>query len=213
MTTFFFVRHGVTSHTGHKLSGWMPGIHLNDDGRRQAEAAAAQLIDVKFKAIYSSPIERCFETAEIIAAPHRMKVQTDDALGEVEYGKWTDRSLKSLMRTKLWTTVQRWPAAMRFPEGETLRAVQARAVDAVEDLKAKHPKGPVCCVSHGDVIKLVVAHYLGVHIDLYQRIMIGPASVSIVALGEYGPAILSLNSQPVAAPEKNPAASLPGEPA
>ena len=213
MTTLFFVRHGVTSHTGNKLSGWMPGIHLNDEGRRQAEAAAAHLANTKFKAIYSSPIERCLETAEIIAARHKLEPVTNDALGEVEYGTWTNRSLKSLMRTKLWTTVQRWPAAMRFPEGETLRSVQARAVDYVEAIKAEHPKGTVCCVSHGDVIKLVFAHYLGVHIDLYQRIIIGPASISIVALAEYGPFILAMNTMPSRADAaERPRASLPGEP-
>lgn len=190
----------------------MPGIHLNDEGRRQAEAAAAQLATVTFKAVYSSPIERCYETAEMIAARHSQPVETDDALGEVEYGRWTDRSLKSLMRTKLWTTVQRWPAAMRFPEGETLRAVQARAVDAIEDIKSSYPKGSVCCVSHGDVIKLVLAHYLGVHIDLYQRIVIGPASISIVSLGEYGPHVSALNSMPAAlAPGAKQKASLPGD--
>lgn len=213
MTTFFFVRHGVTSHTGHKLSGWMPDIPLNDEGRRQAEAAADHLSGVSFKAVYSSPIDRCYETAKIVAARHSLKVLKDDALGEVDYGKWTDRSLRSLMRTKLWTTVQRWPAAMRFPEGETLRGVQARAVDAIEDLKEAHPKGSVCCVSHGDVIKLVLAHYLGVHIDLYQRIVVGPASTSVVSLGEFGPMILALNARPSAAPGGKQSASLPGEPA
>jgi probable phosphoglycerate mutase len=191
----------------------MPGIHLNDDGRAQADAAAEQLANVSFKAIYSSPIERCFETAEIIAARHKVNIETDEALGEVEYGRWTDRSLKSLMRTKLWTTVQRWPAGMRFPEGETLRAVQARAVDAVEEIRDERPKGSVCCVSHGDVIKLVMAHYLGVHIDLYQRIIIGPASISVIALSEYGPHILAMNSMPSRTDGAKARASLPGEPA
>jgi probable phosphoglycerate mutase len=214
VTTVFLVRHGVTEHTGHKLSGWMPGIHLNDEGRRQAESAATQLAGVKLKAIYSSPLERCFETAEIVAAPHKRRVATDEALGEVEYGTWTGRSLKSLTRTKLWTTVQRWPAAMRFPEGETLRGVQARAVDYLEEIKALHPKDSVCCVSHGDVIKLVLAHYLGVHIDLYQRIVVGPASISIVALAEYGPYILAMNTMPSRTDAKErPRPSLPGEPA
>ena len=191
----------------------MPGIHLNDEGRAQASAAAEQLAGVSFKGIYSSPIERCFETAEIIAARHKLEIETDEALGEVEYGRWTNRSLKSLMRTKLWTTVQRWPAGMKFPEGETLRAVQARAVDAIEEIRIARPKASVCCVSHGDVIKLVMAHYLGVHIDLYQRIIIGPASVSVVALSEYGPHILAMNSMPSRAEGTKTRASLPGEPA
>jgi len=192
----------------------MPGIDLNDEGRAQAEAAARELAGVRMKAVYSSPIERCHQTAEIVAAPHKLAVLTDDSLGEVEYGTWTNRSLKSLMRTKLWTTVQRWPSAMRFPEGETLRAVQSRAVDVIETIRARHPKQNVCCVSHGDVIKLVLAHYLGVHIDLYQRIVIGPASISIVALAEYGPYVLAMNSMPSRASNgSKPKASLPGEPA
>ena len=209
MTTIFLVRHGVTPHTGHKLSGWMPGIHLSDEGRAEAEAAAEQLASVDFKAIYSSPIDRCRETAEIVAAPHKLRVVQDDALGEVEYGNWTNRSLKSLMRTKLWTTVQRWPSAMRFPDGESLRDVQVRAVDYLEEIRAEHPKHKVCCVSHGDVIKLLLAHYLGVHIDLYQRIVVGPASISVISLTEYGPHILTMNQMPARATQAR--ASLPGE--
>lgn len=195
MTIFYFVRHGVTSHTGHKLTGWMEGVHLTDEGRSQAEKAADKLADVKFTAIYTSPIDRCFETAEIVASRHpKLALQTTEEIGEVRYGKWTNRSLKSLSKTKLWTTVQHWPSAMRFPDGESIREVQMRSVDEVERLKAAHPKGKVCCVSHADVIKLVFAHYLGVHVDLYQRIVIGPASISVVGLGATGPAVLALNT-------------------
>lgn len=195
MTIFYFVRHGVTSHTGHKLTGWMEGVPLTEEGRSQAEAAAEKLAKVKFAAIYSSPIDRCYETAEIVAARHpKLELMENEAIGEVRYGKWTNRSLKSLAKTKQWTTVQHWPSAMRFPEGETLREVQMRSVDEVERLKAAHPKSKVCCVSHADVIKLVFAHYLGVHIDLYQRIVIGPASVSVVGLGTTGPAVLAINT-------------------
>jgi probable phosphoglycerate mutase len=196
MTTLFFVRHAVTSDTGHKLSGWLPGIHLSEEGRTQAEAAAQGLAKVPFKAIYSSPLERTLETARIIAAPHRLKVETRRPLGEVEYGRWTDRSLKSLMRTKLWGVVQRWPSAARFPDGETLGEVQARAVGEVEAIRSRHPKDVIGIVSHGDVIKLVTAHYLGVHIDLFQRIVIAPASWSVVGISDYGPKVLALNALP-----------------
>ncbi|MBA2725230.1 MAG: histidine phosphatase family protein, partial [Actinobacteria bacterium] len=144
MTTFYLVRHGVTSHTGHKLSGWMEGVHLTEDGRAQAEKAAEKLANTRFTAIYSSPIDRCFETAEIVAARHpKLALQKSKAIGEVQYGRWTNRSLRSLAKTKLWTTVQHWPSAMRFPDGESLREVQMRAVDEIERLKAKHPKGRV----------------------------------------------------------------------
>lgn len=197
MTTFFLVRHGVTEHTGKRLSGWMDGISLTEHGREQAERVALHLADMKFDAIYSSPIARTLETARAIAAQHDLRVHTRRGLGEVEYGDWTDRPLRMLARTKLWTTVLRWPSGARFPNGESLREVQARAVDEIERIAEEHPKGTVSCVSHGDVIKLVLAHYLGVHIDLYQRIVIAPASVSVFSLEDRGPMILSLNSIPM----------------
>ena len=200
MTTIFLVRHAVTSHTGSKLTGWMEGVHLTEEGRAQAEATAELLADVPIKAIYSSPIDRTIETARIIALRHKLDVKINEQIGEVQYGRWTNRSLKSLVRTKLWATIQRWPSAVRFPEGETLREVQARAVDGIEQLREMHPRDSICCVSHGDTIKLIVAHYLGVHIDLFQRIFIGPASVSVLNVSSYGPQILSLNAMPVPRP-------------
>lgn len=202
MTTFFLVRHAVTEHTGKKLSGWMEGISLTEQGREQAEQVADSLADAGFDAIYSSPIARTLETANAIAKRHEVSVQTRRDLGEVEYGGWTNRQLKSLMRTKLWTTVQRWPSAARFPNGETLREVQVRALGEIEKIAADHPKGKVCCVSHGDVIKLVLAHYLGVHIDLFQRIVVAPASVSVFSLSDRGPMILSVNAMPMSIPVK-----------
>jgi probable phosphomutase (TIGR03848 family) len=202
MTTFFLVRHAVTEHTGKRLSGWMEGISLTEEGRGQAEAVADSLADTTFEAIYSSPIARTLETATAIAARHDLRVQTKRDLGEVEYGGWTNRPLRSLMRTKLWSTVQRWPSAARFPEGESLREVQVRVLAEIEKIAAEHPKGKVCCVSHGDVIKLIVAHYMGVHIDLFQRLVIAPASISVVSLSERGPMIMSLNSMPMSIPVK-----------
>ncbi|MBW3595132.1 MAG: MSMEG_4193 family putative phosphomutase [Actinobacteria bacterium] len=203
MTTFFMVRHAVTDHTGKRLSGWMDGISLTEQGREQAEVVADTLADVEFEAIYSSPIERTNETARAIASRHEARVHTRRALGEVEYGAWTNRSLRSLMKTKLWGTVQRFPSAARFPDGESLREVQVRALDEIERIAADHPNGNVCCVSHGDVIKLVLAHYIGVHIDLFQRIVVAPASVSVFSLSERGPLILSLNATLMSIPAKD----------
>jgi probable phosphomutase (TIGR03848 family) len=196
VTTFYIVRHGVTSHTATKLTGWMPGVSLSADGRAEAERAAATLANVPLDAVYSSPIERTLETAEIIAARHKLKVEVAQGLGEVRYGRWTNRTYKSLTRTKLWQRVQRWPSGARFPEGESLTEVQTRAIGALEDLRIRHPRGRICCVSHSDVIKLVVAHYLGVHIDLFQRIAIGPASITVVAVGDDGPMVLAVNVPP-----------------
>lgn len=203
MTTIYLVRHGVTSHTGHKLTGWMEGVHLTEEGVQQAEATADQLSSVEFSAIYSSPIDRTRQTAEIIAVRHSLEVLITRGIGEVQYGKWTNRPMKSLARTKLWATLQRWPSAVRFPDGETLREVQTRSVDEIERLREQHPKETICCVSHADTIKLVVAHYLGVHIDLFQRIFIGPASISVLHIGDSGPQILALNALPTPRPVKS----------
>jgi probable phosphomutase (TIGR03848 family) len=202
LTLLYLVRHGVTDHTGHRLSGWMEDVHLSEKGREQADAVAVMLAGIRFKAVYSSPIDRTVETARPIAARHDLGVRVRRNLGEVDYGTWTNRSFRSLARTKLWTTVQRYPSGARFPHGETLREVQTRAVTEMEKLVAQHPKQAICCVSHADVIRLVVAHFMGIHIDLFQRIVIGPASVSVVGLDEDGPRILSLNtSAPM--PSKN----------
>jgi len=174
----------------------MPKLHLTDEGKAQAAAAGERLAGFKLDAIYSSPILRTVETARAIAAHHDLDVVIRRGIGEVHYGGWEDRSLKSLARTKLWVTVQRFPSAARFPDGESLREVQARALEEIDRIREEHPKGTVCCVSHGDVIRLVAAHYLGVHIDLFQRIMIGPASISVIAVGQQGPVVLSLNAAP-----------------
>jgi probable phosphomutase (TIGR03848 family) len=198
MTVLFLVRHGLTSHTGRRLTGWTPDVHLTEEGKAGVEALARWLTDVPFKAVYSSPIDRTLDTARLVAAPHGLTVRTRRGIGEVEYGKWTNRPLRSLMRTKLWGTVQRWPSAARFPDGETLREVQARAVTEIEKLAEEHPKDAICCVSHGDVIKLIAAHYLGVHIDLFQRIVVAPASVSVISLAGEAPHVLALNATPVA---------------
>jgi len=196
VTVFYFVRHGLTGHTGHKLTGWHPGVDLTERGRAQADAAAARLAPAGIKALYASPIDRTRQTAEAIAAKTRLSVVTRDGLGEVHYGKWSNRTFKSLMHTRLWEQIHRWPSAARFPDGETLRETQARALAEVETLREAHRKERVCCVTHADVIKLVIAHYLGVHIDLFQRIIVDPGSISIVTLGERGPLVNAVNLVP-----------------
>lgn len=198
MTTLYLVRHAVTADTGKRLSGWTDGVALTDEGRRQSRAVAAGLASVPFKALYSSPIDRTLETAKAIAEPHGLTVRTRRGLGEIDYGKWSNRPLKVLARTKLWQQVMSYPSGVRFPEGETLREAQVRAIAEVEKIHLEHPKGAVCCVSHGDVIKLILAHYLGIHIDLYQRIVVAPASVSLIALGDRGPRVWGLNVPPSA---------------
>lgn len=196
MTTLYLVRHAVTADTGKRLTGWTEGVSLTEEGHAQARAVAKGLAGIPFTALYSSPIDRTLETAKAIATSHGLTVRTRRGLGEIDYGTWSNRSLKVLARTKLWQRVLNYPSGVRFPEGESLREAQVRAIDEIERIHDEHPKGPVCCVSHGDVIKLILAHYLGIHIDLYQRIVVAPASVSLIALGRHGPRVWGLNVPP-----------------
>jgi len=154
---------------------------------------AQRLAQAPLKAIYSSPLERARETAEPLAQVKKLTVLIRSGLGEVQYGQWTGKSLKALKRTKLWPVVQRHPARMEFPEGETFRAVQARAVDEVEKIAREHPKDLVAAFSHGDVIKLIVAHYLGVPLDLFQRLMVNTGSITVLHLEGSHAALVKLN--------------------
>jgi len=187
------IRHAVTDVTGKRLSGQAPGIHLSAEGRRQAQALAERLAPVPLAAMYSSPLERCFETAEAVATGRSMAVSGVSELTEVGYGRWTGRPLAALARTALWKRVQQTPSSVRFPEGETFLEVQRRSLAAVDAIAARHPRTVVGVCSHADVIRLLLAHYAGVHIDLFQRLIVGPASVSAVLLGDRIPRIVRMN--------------------
>jgi len=187
------VRHALTAHTGDRLSGWLPGISLSEEGRAQAVALAERLEPLKIDAVYSSPLERAVETARPLASSKGLRVRTREALGEVRYGDWEGRRLRTLAKTKLWRQVLMRPSETRFPGGETIRETQFRSVAAVGELRKAHPRHVVAAVSHADTIRLVVAHYAGIHIDLYQRLAIAPASVSVLWLGDGMPMMLKLN--------------------
>lgn len=187
------VRHAVTAHTGDRLTGWLPGVGLSEEGRAQVEALVERLRPVSLTALYASPIQRTQETARPIARSKGLRVRTKEGLGEVRYGDWQGRRLPALARTRLWKEMRAWPSGMRFPGGESLRETQARAVAAVEEIRRAHPRGAVAAVTHADVIRLVVAHYAGVHIDLYGRLVVAPASVSALWLGRGAPVLLTLN--------------------
>jgi probable phosphoglycerate mutase len=195
MTEFLLVRHAINDwvNTG-RLAGWTPGVHLNQQGRAQAQALGDRLAKISLGAIYASPLERCMETAEAVAAHHpELAVQPLDALGEVKYGQWQGARLSALRRQKLWQTVQIYPSRAQFPGGEAIRQAQLRAVDALEALVLRHPNQRIAVVSHSDVIKLVAAYYLGAHLDFFQRIDIAPASITIIRLGSDRPSILRVN--------------------
>jgi len=169
-----------------RLAGWTPGVHLNDVGRKQADELAGRLSKLPLKAIYSSPLERCLETAAAITAVHGLEILQLEAMGEVRYGEWQGKKIKKLSKKPAWYIIQHYPSRFRFPGGESLIEVQQRAVAAIEGLARVHKDELFAVVSHADVIKLVLAHYLGMHIDLFQRLAISPASVSLVALPESG---------------------------
>lgn len=187
MTILLLVRHGENNWVKeNRLAGWTPGVLLNDNGHQQAADLGQRLADLPVKAVYSSPLERCLETAGHVAAPHNLPVIELAEMGEVRYGEWQGRPVKELSKLPEWHAVQHIPSRFAFPEGESLRGVQARAVDQLEQLCRDHPDDMIVVVSHADVIKLVLAHYLGMHIDLFQRIGLAPASVSVVALSAKG---------------------------
>lgn len=187
------VRHGVTPITGKSLTGRLPGVHLSEEGVRQAKGVAERLANLPVKAVYSSPLERCQETAAPIAERLRMDVQSVDDLAEVAYGDWQGRSFKQLYRLKAWSRLQAAPADFRFPGGESIREAQTRAIAATEAICARHPQSAaVVAVTHADIIRLILAGYMGLGLDLYQRMVVGVATVSAVALGERVPRLLRI---------------------
>ncbi len=200
MTTVLLVRHGLTALTGPVLAGWTPGVSLDDKGQAQAEALALRLAPVALDAIVTSPLERCTQTAAVIAVARdgqvAAAVHLDERLGECHYGDWTGKQLKKLAEDPLWRVVQVHPSAARFPgpDGETLPGMQYRAVCAVRDWNAK--LGTQACYlicSHGDVIKAIVADSLGLHLDQFQRIQIDPCSLTVIKYTSLRPFLLRLN--------------------
>ncbi|MGQ0678220.1 MAG: histidine phosphatase family protein [Actinomycetota bacterium] len=188
----FLVRHALTPVTGTQLTGRLPGFNLSDTGRQQAQSAGQRLTGVPLKAVYSSPLERCMQTAGAIAELHKLQVQQVPEMTEVDYGDWQGKSLKALSATKGWQKLRARPGDFRFPGGETIREAQTRAVGALEALRVKHKDRPVVVCSHADMIRLAVAAYLGLAIDLYDRINIAPASITTVHLGDGVPRLLNL---------------------
>ena len=195
-TVVLLVRHGHNEWVGqNRLPGWTPGIHLNEHGRKQAEAVGQKLAqaEITIDALYSSPLERTMETANLIAQHLNMPVEQCRGIGEVEYGQWTGKKIEELAKHPHWQVVQHYPSAAKFPQGETIYQMQARAVQQVNTLVDKHPEQTILLVSHADLIKSVVAHYLGVHLDLFQRIVISPASISTIVFTPLRPMIQGVN--------------------
>ncbi|MEY2567535.1 MAG: hypothetical protein QOE35_2064 [Actinomycetota bacterium] len=198
-TTVFFVRHGQTATTGKVLPGRATGLHLSDTGRQQAEAVAERIGAVTdggdtVAAIYSSPLERTRETAAPIAKRLGVKVRVERDLLECDFGEWTGKQLKTLMKKPEWQTVQRYPTGFRFPKGESFPEMQARIERAVDKMRERHPGRIVVAVSHADPIKAVVAAAMGTPLDLFQRIVVSPCSVTVIVFGVGGPTVLAVNT-------------------
>jgi probable phosphomutase (TIGR03848 family) len=197
VATVILLRHGrSTANTGGVLAGWTPDVHLDDTGRQQAGAVAERLAPVPLAAVVSSPLERCCETAEAVVAGRELAVQTDDRLGEARYGDWTGRPLKELAKEPLWKVVQQHPSGAVFPgpEGEGLAQTQVRAVAAVREWNARLGQHAVwLACTHGDVIKAVLADALGLHLDQFQRIVVDPASISVISYTETRPFVQRVN--------------------
>jgi probable phosphoglycerate mutase len=193
VTLLLLIRHGANDWVHGRLAGWTPGVHLNDEGRSQAAATAARLAPLPLDAIYTSPLDRTVETAQAIAGPRGMPLRLVEGLGEVKYGEWQGAELKELYKHELWPGVQFYPSGTRFPGGETLGEAQMRMVATLDGLRAQHPKGIFAVVSHADIIKLALAYYIGMHMDLFQRLEISPCSVSAIFFTPMGPRLLAYN--------------------
>ncbi len=192
-TRLVLVRHAVTAHTGPLLSGRMPGVDLSDKGRSQAEAAADRLARLPLAAVYASPIERTTQTAQAIAARHGLDVRPLPGVIEADYGEWTGGKIVDLAKTDEWKVVQVAPSRAKFPGGETIREMQARTVAALDDLVTAHAHETVVVVSHADPIKSAIAHYTGMHLDLFQRVHVSPASATVFEFHMYGAMLVKCN--------------------
>jgi probable phosphomutase (TIGR03848 family) len=203
VTTILLVRHATTAATGKRLGGWTPGVHLDDNGVAQAEATARRIVDagLDVAAVYASPLERTQDTAKILAKSLSLRVRTRRGLGEVDYGDWTDKPLGQLRRRKDWAVIQQTPSRFTFPNGESIRGAQSRVVEELERLAAEHPRDTVVAVSHADIIKAAVAHFLGMPLDTFQRIVVSPASITALALPDgAAPMLLGLNEMGLTTP-------------
>lgn len=195
MPLILLIRHGENEYVKKgRLAGRLAGVHLNEHGQEQAARLAEKLGDAPLKAVYSSPLERAVETASPLAAALGLEVSIRPGLLETDFGDWTDKTLKSLRRRKLWKIVQGAPSRMRFPEGESFAECQVRIVNELETLADLHRENDLlACVFHSDPIKLAVAYYLGISLDHFQRLNISPASLTGLVLGEGHSRLLFIN--------------------
>ena len=196
-TLILLVRHGQTPTTGIELYGRKPGVLLSDKGLTQAKNVAQRISAMgsqRFDAIYSSPLERTKQTAQAISAELGVNVKQDRGLIELDVGDWTGRKLAQLRKLKSWSAVQKYPSGFRFPNGESFTEMQTRVAGSVNRLVERHPGKAVIAVSHADPIRALVAHAMGTHLDLFQRTVVSPCSVTAILYASHGPVVLSVNN-------------------
>lgn len=199
MPLLLLIRHGENDYvkTG-KMAGRIPGVHLNERGKKQAEALGEALKDVPIKAVYASPLERAMETAHPIAESHKLKINQEPELMDTLIGKWQGRSWKILRLTKAWKIVQNAPSRFRFPDGESFPECQMRIVNVLERVIQKHnkPQDVIAVVFHADPIKLAVAHFLGMPLDHFQRLSCDTGALTALHVGEASANLIKLNQRP-----------------
>lgn len=195
MTTFYLMRHGSTDSAGHILTGRTKGIHLNDRGREEVEGLPKRFENVPIKAIYATPLERTQETAAPLARVYGLPVQISEEMTEVDYGDWTGRKVQDLLHDPLWVRFGSFRGSAAIPGGESMLQIQARVVAFLGRIHEAMPDGHVVLVSHGDPIKTAVLHYLGMPLDLFSRVVIYPASVTIVTVTDSDACVVTLNNR------------------
>lgn len=194
ITYLLIVRHGENEWVStNRLAGRTPNVLLNEKGRNQSAALAEELAKLPIQAIYSSPMERCLETAQPTADALGLPVQIEEGVIEGDFGDWQGEALKDLAKLPEWKEVQGTPSGFTFPNGESFRDMQARAVAALEKICQAHPNQVVAVFAHSDIIKLCMAYYLGTPLDLFQRIMISTASISAIGFHNKRPSVLFVN--------------------
>jgi len=194
MPVILLIRHGENDYVKtNRLAGRLPGVHLNEKGQKQAQALAEHLKEAPIKAVYSSPLERALETAAPLAEARGLAIEVRPDLGDLHPGDWTGRTVKELENEELWPIIQAYPSGARLPGGESFQQCQARFVAELDAIRSAHPGQTIAVVSHADPIKMAVAYYLGLPLDLFQRLSVSPASLTALAFQRFGPRLLCLN--------------------
>jgi broad specificity phosphatase PhoE len=194
MTTFYLIRHAMNDYVGKALAGWLPDVHLNVEGREQADRLGKALSGVGLTHVYSSPLDRALETARPLAQASGLSIQTSEAFTEVRTGNWTGKSFAQLDSDPSWRIYNQYRAGTRVPGGELMLETQMRMVAEIIRLRESHPRGKIAIVSHADPIRAALVFFLGMPLDFFQRIDIQPASFSVLGLEEWGPVVFRISA-------------------